>query len=146
MAASGHALRFLSLKRNAILFSFCLAAIGGCGSDTGGAPCPWGCPAPSATANIAVMTVPATALDGVQATLSGPASGTMSCAPNFSAILCEWPGGVEVVPGTYSLEVSAPGYQTTTLQVEVTVSPPSCGCTFGDIQPSTVTLSPADAG
>ncbi len=70
----------------------------------------------------------------------------MSCEPSFSAIACSWPGGVAVLPGTYSLEISAPGYQTTTVQVDVTISPPVCGCTFASIQPSTVVLGPADGG
>jgi hypothetical protein len=134
------------MKRYAVLFSFCVAAISGCGSATGGQTCPSFCPATSSSATIVVMTVPAMALDGVEATLSGPVSGTMSCVPNVSAILCAWPRGVAVVPGTYSIEVSAPGYEAATLGVEVTVSPPSCGCTSGDIQPSTVTLTPAGAG
>jgi hypothetical protein len=112
------------------------------GTDDAGDPCPFGCPATAANATIVVTTTPAMAVNGVQATLSGPGNGTMSCAPNFDAVLCMWPGGVAVTPGTYSIEVSAPGYQTTTLQVEVTVSPPSCGCTAGHIEPSTVMLSP----
>ena len=90
--------------------------------------------------------MPALAVAGVQATLTGPVTGTMPCQATSSAILCGWPYGVVFTPGTYSLEVSAPGYETTTLQVEVTISPPFCGnCTVGSIQPSSVSLSAIDA-
>lgn len=112
------------------------------GTDDAGQLCPASCPATAAGATIVVTTTPAMAVNAVQVTLSGPQTGAMSCAPNFDAVLCEWPAGVAVTPGTYALQVSAPGYQTTTVQVEVTVSPPSCGCTSGHIEPSTVMLSP----
>jgi len=116
------------------------------GTNDAGQACPFGCPATSATATVAVTTMPAMAVTGVQATLTGPVSGTMSCEPNFDAILCSWPGGVAVTPGTYSLEVSAPGYQTMTVLIDVTISPPTCGCTFAQLQPSTVMLTPVDGG
>ena len=86
------------------------------------------------------------ALSDVQATLMGPETGTMSCQPNFSASLCEWPPPVPVTPGTYTLQVSARGYQPISVPVQVTVSPPTCGCTAGSITPSTVSLSPVDGG
>ena len=108
--------------------------------------CPRTCPATAAGAIVVVTTTPAMDVNGVQATLAGPASGTMSCEPNPSGALCRWPAGVAVVAGSYSLEVSAPGYQPTTVQVEVSISPPSCGCTEGSIQPSSVVLSPVDGG
>jgi hypothetical protein len=115
-------------------------------TDDAGQRCPFGCPATSAGATVAVTTVPAMAVTGVQATLTGPESGTMSCAPSFDAIVCAWPVGVALTPGAYTLEVSAPGYQTTTVQVELTISPPTCGCTIASIQPSTVVISPVDGG
>jgi hypothetical protein len=87
------------------------------------------------------------AVNGVQAVLTGPATGTMACQPNFSAVLCEWPPGVDVVAGTYSLQVSAPGYQATTIQVKVATPPPgACGCSADSITPSTVTIGPSDEG
>ena len=121
-----------------------LLSVSACGGS-GGQPCPGGCPATSATATVAVSTTPAMALSDVQATLTGPETGTMSCQPNLSASLCEWPP-VPVTPGTYTLQVSAPGYQPVIVPVQVTVSPPTCGCTFGSITPSTVSLSPVDGG
>ena len=111
-----------------------------------GLRCPSGCPATSTGATVVVTTVPAMVVQGVQATLTGPEDGTMSCTPSVDAIVCDWPAGVPVTAGTYALEVSAPGYQTTTVEVQVTVPPPNCGCTIASIQPSTVTLSPVDGG
>jgi hypothetical protein len=90
-------------------------------------------------------------VDGVEAVLTGPVSGTMMCQPNppVSSVVCSWPPGIDVVPGTYSVEVSAPGYVTTTVQVVVAVDVPpavACGCSGDTIKPSTVSLSPADGG
>jgi hypothetical protein len=128
------------------LFAFAPLGMSACGGG-GGQTCPHGCPASELSANVVVTTTPAMVVNGVQATLTGPGgTGMMSCQPNFSAVLCAWPSGVALTPGTYSLEVSAPGQQTTTTQVEVTVSPPSCGCTPGSISPSTVSLGPSDGG
>jgi hypothetical protein len=85
------------------------------------------------------------ALSDVQATLTGPETGTMSCQPNFSSTLCGWPP-VPVTPGSYMLQVSRPGYEPISVPVQVTVSPPTCGCMAGSITPSTVLLSPVDGG
>ena len=114
----------------------------------GGHTCPLsGCPAARLTATVVVTTTPAMAVNGVEAMLTGPVTGTMVCQPNSSATLCQWPPTVVVMPGTYSLQVSAPGYDTTTIQVEVATPPPeTCGCAYDSIKPSTVSISPADAG
>jgi hypothetical protein len=93
-----------------------------------------------------VMTWPATVVNGVQATLTGPVTVTMSCAPQGSQTSCMWPYQLVVTAGTYALQVSAPGYQTTTVQAEVTLTPGTCGCTASSFEPSTVVLSSADAG
>jgi hypothetical protein len=122
-----------------------LLSASACGGGDGEQPCPWGCPATAATANVVVNTIPAVALSDVQATLTGPQTGTMSCQPNSSATLCEWPP-VPVTPGTYTLQLSAPEYQPATVPVLVTVSPPMCGCTAGSITPATVSLSPVAGG
>ncbi len=124
-----------------------LLAVSACGSP-GEQACPWGCPAPSVYATVLVTTTPATAVNGVQVQLTGPVSGTMACQPpNLSAVFCEWPRGVAVVAGTYSLQVTATGYQPTLAQVEVATPPPgACGCSADSVTPSTVTLSPSDGG
>jgi hypothetical protein len=87
------------------------------------------------------------AVNGVQAQLTGPVTGTMVCQANGTAVLCSWPSGVDVTAGSYSLQVSAAGYQMTTIPVEVTTPPPgACGCSADSIRPSTVALSPTDGG
>jgi hypothetical protein len=86
-------------------------------------------------------------VSGVQATLTGPVTVTMSCEPTASGTACRWPSQVAVTAGTYSLQVSAPGYQPTLVQAEVTLkNPEECGCTSSSFEPSTVPLSYADAG
>lgn len=132
--------------RTAAAVALSVLALASCGGGAG-QTCPLLCPAASFGANFVVRTTPDMPVNGVQAVLTGPVSGTMACAPNFSAILCEWPPGVQVVAGTYSLEVSAPGYQAMTVQVEVATPPPGpCGCSEDSLEPRSVTINPADGG
>ena len=94
-----------------------------------------------------VTTSPEMLVNGVQATLTGPVTVTMSCGYSIeSRTVCRWPPEVVVTAGTYALQVSAPGYQMTIVQSEVTLNPGECGCTRSSFQPSTVALSSADAG
>jgi hypothetical protein len=79
--------------------------------------------------------------------LTGPVTGSMECQPNppVFSVVCDWPQGMAVLAGTYSVQVSAPGYGTTVVQVEVaTPSPDQCGCAFDSITPSSVTISRTD--
>jgi hypothetical protein len=119
--------------------------MGACGSGSG-QPCPSECPATYVGAIVAVTTTPAMAVSGVQATLTGPVTDSMSCQPNGTATACMWSPATPVTAGTYALQVSAPGYQTTTTQVEIAISPPVCGCTQASIEPSMVALGPSDGG
>jgi hypothetical protein len=120
-----------------------LLVLGSCGGAD--QTCPWGCPAARATATVVVSATPAMKAKGVQAVLTGPVTGTMACEPSGSAVLCQWPPAVDVVAGTYSLQVSAPGAEMATVQVEVAAPAPGpCGCSTDSIQPSAVTLGPAD--
>jgi hypothetical protein len=96
--------------------------------------------------SVGVTTTPAMVVSGVEAVITGPVNGTMVCQPNppVFAVSCAWPSTVAVVPGTYSLQVSAPGYVTTTVQVVVAVDVPptvACGCPGDSIKPSTVSIS-----
>ena len=86
------------------------------------------------------------AVNGLRATLMGPVTGTMSCQPDGTVTLCEWPAAVTVTPGIYTLQVSAPGYQPVTTFVVVSISPVTCGCMEAEIEPLMVTLNPVDAG
>jgi len=131
-----------SLRRAVSLLALVSAALtaGACGSNADSQPCPYSCPAAHIGVDVSVTTATSTPADGVQATLSGPVTATMICQPNGSATLCEWPATVPVTAGTYSLQVSAPGYPSTTVAAVVTVAPPECGCISAVIQPSAVSL------
>ena len=89
----------------------------------------------------------AVAVSGVEATLKGPTTVTMSCAPSENVPTetgCLWPQGTDVTPGTYSLVVTAPGYRSKELSATVSLVPAShCGCPGVTIEPSTVTLDPS---
>jgi hypothetical protein len=84
----------------------------------------------------------------------------MFCQPISSKLVCAWPEGERgvdggfltagaAVVGTYSLQVSAPGHETETTQVELRYSPPDqnqCGLSAYFIDPATVSLIPTDGG
>ena len=122
-----------------------LLAFGGCSSSSGNDTCnpPPSCPA---TYVGIVLQVNAAsdggAASGVGATLSGPAAVTMSCEPNGGQTLCRWPSG-PVTPGSYTLQVTAVGFRTSSVSAKVTVSPPECGCTAATMELSSVTLDPS---
>jgi len=103
--------------------------------------CP-GCPATYVDIGLVVSGAGSGVVSGVAATVTGPQNGTMSCAPNGTATLCTWPSG-PVAPGSYTLTVTAPGFQSATVTAMVTVeNADSCGCASGALQPSHVTLDP----
>ena len=142
-------LRFERFGSILALAPLTLAACGSGGKSDSGQTCPRSCPVATATATIAVTTMPAQVVNGVEAVLAGPVNGTMVCQPHppVSWVLCEWPSGVAVVAGTYSVQVSAPGYEATTVQLEVNTPPPDpCGCAFDSVEPSIVSISAADGG
>lgn len=90
------------------------------------------------------VTAPDAGAVAAAATLSGPAAVTMSCHQSGATTVCMWPGGAPVTAGTYSLQVTAPGFQTANVSVTVTTSSADgCGCPGASMQPSTVTLEPS---
>jgi hypothetical protein len=111
------------------------------GKDGAGQTCPGSCPVATATAAVGVTTTPAGVVNGVAAALTGPVNATMVCQPNPAVFVvrCAWPPAVSLVPGTYLLQVSAPGYETTTIQMEVTGPTRGlCGCSFDSIGPAPI--------
>lgn len=103
--------------------------------------CPPTCPGQNLSTTVVDVTLPSSkAVSGVDATMTGPVNGRFSCESGA----CFWEGP-ELKAGSYTLQVSAPGYETTTQQETVTISQ-FCGCSEASIQPSTVSLSPADGG
>lgn len=82
-------------------------------------------------------------VSGVAATLSGPQSEMMLCEPNGTATACTWPSG-PVTAGNYSLQVTAPGFQSVIVSATIAVTPdPLCGCVGATLEPSAVTLDPS---
>jgi hypothetical protein len=113
---------------------------GASGDGEGGEPCPFSCPAPNLA--IAVQPPGGGMVPGAEATLTGPATVTLSCGPNGP----KWTGCFSepgpVIAGTYSLLVTAPGFES--IDVTATVTTESdCGCTFAALEPPEVTLTPA---
>jgi len=130
-----------SLVRLGVLLTAALLGQTSCGT-----PCPHSCPAKWILVNRLAVTAAMNggAVTGVQATLTGPATVVLSCQAqdNGTAASCTWPSG-PVIAGSYSLELTAPGFQSMNLSTTVTgVSDPQCGCDSATMQPSAVTLNP----
>ena len=77
---------------------------------------------------------------GVEATLSGPTTKTMPCEPRGTEAVCF--GGAPVTAGSYSLQVTAPGFQSVNVPATVTLTS-GCGCQSAMLQPSTLALDPS---
>ena len=112
--------------------------------------CPRTCPGPTLGLGIAVyggVDGSAGTLSGVEATLMGPATVTLSCEPsgngNPAAMSCFWPVGAPVTEGTYSLVVTAPGFRSNEVSATLSFSQGICGCSGWGLEPSQVTLDPA---
>ena len=104
-----------------------------------------GCPTLCSTADVLLYVTGAPDggfATGIEATLSGPTTITMSC---------DWyhcSGRGAVTEGNYTLRVTAPGFQVVNVPATVTVTTTShCGCPSATLQPSTLTLNPSgDSG
>jgi hypothetical protein len=131
---------FRKVKLIFLLAVIALPFSSGCHSEE----CPHSCPGPSLGLGIVVHGGSA-ALTGVDATLSGPMTVTLSCetSTQAGAASCFWPLGTPLTAGTYTMLVSAPGFRSSEISVTVSMSVGRCGCSWGDIQPSTVTLVPS---
>lgn len=97
-----------------------LGGHGGCGL------CPAAACAPSAIDLQVTAPGASGGKDGVIGSIDVQASGvTLSCQRAGCGFVCLGPGSLP--DGSYSIELSAPGYQKKTLQIEVK-NPTSCGC------------------
>lgn len=111
--------------------------------------CPPSCPAAVLGLGIVVyagVDGGAGLISGVEATLTGPATVTLSCEPsgngNPAAMSCFWPLGGPFTEGTYALVVTAPGFRSRELSATFSLTKGAC-CPGAKIEPSTVTLDPA---
>jgi hypothetical protein len=121
------------------------AAAGGASagtSDAGGAPCEFHCPSPFLELQLAVMSSAGIGeVSGVQATLSGPVTVPLNCGGFAGTTYCSPTEGGPA--GSYSLEVTAPGFGPQTVNATVTFTPAQrCGCASASLDPSLVTLNP----
>jgi hypothetical protein len=125
--------------RFGILLTLAVTLLASCSSSS---QIPCECPAPSVS--IVVLEPDGGQLSGVAATLSGPTTVTLTSTPATGGIDCESPPGFETA-GTYTLMITAPGFQQVDMAATVTVThgSSSCGCTVATVQPSTVTLEPS---
>jgi len=124
-----------------------ILAFGGCSSaSSSGSNCGTGLPQCPATADGIILRVNSGsdggAVTGVQATLSGPAMVTMYCELDLGQSQCTWPSG-SVTAGSYTLQVTAPGFRTASVSATVTVPPAECGCVIASMKPASVTLDPS---
>jgi hypothetical protein len=60
---------------------------------------------------------------------------------NAQTTMCSWPKGEPIIAGTYTLTISAPGYQPATISVTMMVAN-NCGGKVTGLQPGTVALDP----
>jgi hypothetical protein len=123
----------------ALVLAFVVETNAGCGN---GKQCPSGCPATYVHVFLEVTSSPdGGAIGNVDVTFSGPSAGTMSCERADTETVCRWPSG-PVTPGTYLLDIVAPGYQEAKVYSDLIVtSDPVCGCTGATLKPSQVTLN-----
>ena len=91
------------------------------------------CPAPIALEVVVTSATSGTAVPGTSLDITGPVSSTVSCDSS-----CQVLG----YSGTYTLTVTAPGYQLATRVVAVPGSNPACGCASTQTQHVNFVLTP----
>lgn len=126
------ALRLRQLRFPVIVIAT-VAAQGCSGRD-----CPLSCPQASASILLSIAAADGKPVTGIAVNLSGPLAQTMSCSEGNATAYCNWTGPVS--PGTYTLEVTAPGYRTLRTSATVTLSHDCCDS--ATLAPSAVTLDP----
>jgi len=102
-------------------------------------------PAVSTGAEVELLTSPMVRVNGAQAILTGPVTDTLLCVPYPWGGTCFWSGTTPITVGTYTFQVSAPGYQAVTTQLDLTIVS-GCGRTAANVKPSSISLTPTDGG
>jgi hypothetical protein len=110
------------MKRAVVLLGLLASACGMDGAERNCIPPP--CPIPLAI-TVDVTSSAGGAVAGTVLRLTGRATGTAPCETGASTTTCRVPGD----PGTYDLELSAPGFETARRSVTVSGTTPDCGCT-----------------
>lgn len=114
-----------------------VASLWACGGASGDHCLAVPCPLPVAV-HLSVTAAGGGAVSGATMAVSGAVSGGGPCAEGSAATTCDVLGG----PGTYSLTVSAPGYQRATITVNVPGQRASgCGCALPETQDTTLVLA-----
>ena len=129
------------MRARILLAVLTMMPVSGCDSKK----CPGSCPAAfMGTALDVTSAADGGALSGVEASLGG---WDMQCEVSRQTItVCWWPSGLRADAGSYSLVVTAPGFQSANVSADVTIHHDSqCGCDWATINPSNVTLEPCPA-
>ena len=113
-------------------------SVGGCGQQSGPDCVMPPCPMPLAM-TVKVTSATGGAVSGLTLTMSGAASGSGQCTVGEASTTCVVPG----MPGTYVLQLAAPGFADKTLSVVVPGTTPACGCTSVDVQRLDIVLTPS---
>jgi hypothetical protein len=123
--------------RAATLIGLILAL--GCADDVADS-CPSADPTPFGDIELKVTGADGGPVDGVQASLSAESFNLpMHCNSNATATYCSPTGGGS--PGSYLLEIKAPGFEDLTVDAVVVFKDIKCGET-ASMTPSAVTLTP----
>jgi hypothetical protein len=113
------------------------------------------CLCPAASAAFAVYGAPdGGVVQNVDAVLTGVGDsigqGNCTLLDHYAMeTTCQWYAG-SLDSGSYTIQITAPGYQTANVPVTLTVSPPvpgaACSCGGGALIPNSVVLTPGDGG
>jgi hypothetical protein len=130
------------MRLAAAFLSCALFALPSCKSDQPSCPC---APATLGLRVSVTNAVDGSPVPGAQAKLLGTTANTvtLSCSSvDGGPTTCDWSSG-PVADGSYTLQVTAPGFQTLNAPARVTVTADAqCGCTSTSIEPMAVSLQP----
>ncbi len=127
--------------RLGVALNVMLALLGSCGGQDKDS-CEHSCPAASFV--LAIHAAGGGAVPGTQATLVGTTRQALACSGTYDSTrtLCHF---FRVTSGSYSFEITAPGFQPLNVDVTVTLEQSQCGCRFVNPPVLEVTLNPSQS-